>query len=287
MTVRVFVGFFGLARALDRTIDSIEQHVFAPLLAENIEIVRAAHLNCPSVVHAPRSGETMVRYTRPDLSRLKLDALTLEEQSDERVADYIARIMKIPQYWEADEDGNMRRNVIHQMNSLKGLYTLLSGMDPQSFNAIILLRPDLRYIDPLPIRKFMAQIDPSVRLSTGKMHPLGQALRRGLRGPVDLITPDWHQWNGLNDRIAIATPQAAAAYLNRIDLLDDYAATHTHFQSEHLLKFAIERAGLKNAGTWVRANRVRTTGEEEGRDTDRKQPWLSAISRPIRIGLQI
>ena len=287
MTVRVFIGFFGLARALDRTIDSIERNVFAPLEKENIEIVRAAHLNCPAFVHSPRSGESMIRYTPPDLTRLRLDAVTLEEQSDDHVAGPLATIMNIPYFNESDDDGNMRRNVIHQMNSLKGLGRLLDKMDPASYNAVIILRPDLRYIDPLPIRKFLAQIDPSALLSGSMTHKIAQSARRGLKGQADLITPDWHQWNGLNDRIAIATPRAASVYLNRIDMLESYGATHSHFQSEHLLKFVAERAGLKTAGTWIRANRVRATGEEEGRDVARKNPLFSSLSRPIRIGLQI
>lgn len=287
MAVRIFIGFFGLARALDRTIDSIEQKIFAPLLNENIEIVRAAHLNCPRFIHSPRSGETMVKYTPPDLSRLGLDAVELEDQSDDAIAAPLTQIMQIPYFGESDEDGNMRRNVVHQMNSLKGLGRLFSKMDPDSYNAVIILRPDLRYIDPLPIRKYLAQIDPAARLKHGMRNQIAQSCRRGFGGPVDILTPDWHQWNGLNDRIAIATPRAASAYLNRIDLLKDYAAANTHFQSEHLLQFAVERAGLKNGGTWVRANRVRANGEEEERDVSRKQSWLRTLSHPLRRRLQI
>ena len=254
-----FIGFFGITRALPWTIASIERCIFAPLHRAGIAQTHAAHFNLPQTLHAPRSGERDVAFSLGDISRLKLADHIVEPQHVDAIAAPLAAIMRVPQKGEEDPDGSTRRNALYQLHSLRGLSRLFARMDPSSYDMVLLLRPDLRYLDPLPVTQLLAQLK-------GTEHRVTGALHRRFRARVDMVLPAWHKWGGLNDRFAICTPAAAAIYMNRIDNVAAYCAQAGHFQSEHLLSFTAAQSGLRTADTWVRAERVRTGGRVESKD---------------------
>jgi hypothetical protein len=260
-----FIGFFGITRALPWTIDSIERCIFAPLHRAGVAQIHAAHFNLPSTLHAPRSGERGIEFELGDIRRLRLDRHVVEPQGEDAIAAPLAAILRVPQKGEDDADGATRRNALYQLHSLRGLGRIFADMNPLSYDAVLLLRPDLRYLDPLPVRQLLAQLGRAggrapLQRMVGHMH-------RRFRPPADMVVPAWHKWGGLNDRFAICTPDAAMAYMNRIDSVAAYCAQAGHFQSEHLLAFAMAQAGLRTADTWVRAERVRTGGRVEAKDS--------------------
>ena len=271
---RVLIGFFGMIRRLDAVIDSIEQNIFAPLEQQGIEFDVAGHFNCPRVVHSPRSGEFMLPYETPDLSRLRMTHVIQEQQTDKTAAPNIEQVMRIPQTHEADEDGLMRRNAVYQIYSLHRLQELLEDrfvMD--DYDAVLLLRPDLRYTDPLPL----SEIDRELRQPYRSLSDRARLqVQRGLRPSADIVLPGWHKWGGVNDRFAIATPKAARAYMGRLRMLPDFISDNSHFQSELLLHYVLKRARLRIAEIDTRAERVRADGQVEQRDITQIE------HRPIR-----
>jgi hypothetical protein len=282
--LRCFVGFFGITRRLDRVIESIEQHIFAPLDQAGIATVCAAHLNRPDILDAPRSGETNVQFEIDvdALMRLRLDRQMLEPQSDERIAAPLALALGLPlMFGEQDPEGATRRNAVRQLYSLKRLAGIYEDYGPANFDFVILVRPDLRYLDRLPLQQIVAQ------LGIGGL-PGMASLRRRFKPVASLITPSWQTWGGLNDRFAFATAAGARTYLNRMDHLPDYCKTRSEFQAEALLKFAAERDGLQTATTWMRAERVRSDGSVAPRDMPRRRErWRRAIVYPFHRVLQI
>ena len=264
---RVLIGFFGMIRSLDAVIDSIEQNIFAPLEQNGIEFDVAGHFNCPRVVHSPRSGEFMLPYETPDLSRLRLGHVIQEQQTDQTAALGIEQVMRIPQKHEKDEDGLMRRNAIYQIYSLHRLHELMEerfAMD--DYDAVLLLRPDLRYLDPLPISSIDRELHQPYRSLADRAR---LQVQRGLRPGADIVLPGWHKWGGVNDRFAIGTPGAARTYMSRFRMLPNFIADNSHFQSELLLHYVLTRARLRIGEMGARAERVRADGNVEQRDVTR------------------
>lgn len=264
---RVLIGFFGMTRSLDQVIASIESNVFGAFMRAGVAFDCVGHFNCPAFVHSPRSGEHMVPFRKPDLGRLRLLHADIEDQTERTAADAIACVMKIPQRYEEDTEGHMRRNAVYQAYSLSRLDALIAArLDISSYDAVLLLRPDLRYVDPLPV----AAIARRLKRKDGQ-GPLAAALeyvRRGLRPSADILMPGWHKWNGVNDRFAVATPEAARVYMRRYDAVPAFVADSPCFQSELLLQYVIARAGLRVGYINARAERVRSSGATEQRDLD-------------------
>jgi hypothetical protein len=286
MKQRCFVGFFGITRGLNWTIDSIEQNVYAPLERAGLELFRAAHFNSPQVLHSPHSSEVGVPFSVGDLTRLKLDTQHIEPQSNDNLTPYLEAASVLANNREPDPDGSIRRNSMHQLYSLKGLGRLFEQSDPASYCAVILLRPDLRYIDPFPVTRFLAQLH---RASPWRRDLIGEnarLLRRLGRPEADIIVPHWQGWGGTNDRFAIATKEAARVYMNRLDYLPNYCSSHSFYHPESLLKFSLARAGMRVAGTMTLAMRTRSNGTPDAQDVEEKKkresgPWKDRLLQKI------
>ncbi len=255
-SLRCFVGFFGITRGLPRVIDSIERNIFAPLDLGGISTTCAAHLNKPHVLDAPRSGEAGINFVQDDLGRLRLDKVLVERQSDVNIAPFLHCALRVPLIFEPDPDGKVRRNVVQQLYSLQRLGMMYEEYGPKNFDFAVILRPDLRYLNAMPLREILAQ------LGVNGAH----TWRRRLKPAASLITPAWHEWGGLNDRFAFATSAGARTYMNRLDHLPEYCRIRPAFQGEALLKFAVEQDGIRSARTWMRAERVRSDGSVAWRD---------------------
>lgn len=237
-TRKCFVGFFGLNRSLRWTYDSIEKNIIGPLAASGIKPVIAAHFNCPQSFHSPRSGEFNIPFNIAGLEKLDLELSWLEPQSDSNILADLPLVLRAPFKNEDDPDGITRRNVLHQLHSLSRLSRLLDLMEPSSFELFCLLRADLMYLDPIPVDEIFEQINQG----------------------VDIVTPSWHKWSGLNDRFAFCSRRGAYAYLNRREWVPHLCSETGTFHAESLLLFMVEKTGLKCGFTSIRARRVRANG---------------------------
>ena len=279
--LRCFVGFFGITRGLNNVIDSIERNIFNPLEEAGVDIVRAAHLNRPTILYAPRSGEAATPFRMDDLTRLHLDHVLVEPQSDDAIATPLEEALSIPLIFEPDADGSVRRNVVRQLYSLQCLGKLFETCAPEAIDFVVIARPDLRYLHRMPLRQILARLGIAGA-------PGIDVLRRAFQPAAELVTPSWHQWGGLNDRFAFASPRGARTYFNRIVHLSEFCRTQPAFQGEALLKFATEQDGIRVATTWMRAERVRIDGSVAVRDVPgRKERLCRAALLPLRQALQM
>ncbi len=238
-TPRYFVGFFGINRSLQWTFDSIRQSIFEPIDAFGCETARAAHFNCPDVIHSPRAGEFNVPLDMGGVDKLGLQFCWQEPQDPENVTPYLPIVLDTTLKRDLDEDGIVRKNLLHQLYSLRRLAKLIELAGPSDYDVYCLLRADLMYIDPMPVAEIFDLITTQ---------------------GVDVVTPDWHRWGGTNDRFAFCSRRGASVYLNRIDWLRQYCLSTNEFQSEGLLQYAIDKSGLRTGATGMRAKRVRATG---------------------------
>jgi len=237
MRMRALVGFYGLNRSLRWTAASINKNVIAPLRRANVEVTCAAHFNEPGVIHDQRSGELGIAIDRTGISRLPLDALTIEKQGEERLpASVVQAIGGLPEGPHVAPWQTMM-NLLWQLYSLNQLWKLIH-VTPDRCDAYVFLRPDMEYLD---------RLDPAL-------------LAQVAGGKVDLITGSWGQWGGLNDRFGICSPKAAEVYAQRIRGVERLCEEKGWLHGEPLLKSVAEHANLKLGYTGLRAMRVRADG---------------------------
>jgi hypothetical protein len=233
--MKILIGFFGLNRALPLTIAGIERNIFSVLRNAGIDDVRVGHFNRPDTIVSPRSGEFGTKTSNEGISQLNLDICWIEKQIFDSIAPELTTISQVPWRRDEDEGMHMRRNALWQLHSLRQLGRMAALLDT-TFDLYLLLRPDLDYIDPLPIAVIMEQV----------------------QAGADLIAPSWASHNGINDRFAICTKRGFDAYTGRISHAAEFANIHKYFQSEELLAYALTKAGLNVAATDMRARRVRS-----------------------------
>ena len=235
--MRGFVGFFGLTRSLRWTAQSIRAQFYEPLAAAGITTLRAGHFNVPSVITNPRSGEAAIVPDRNECALLDLELCWVEPQEDTAVATELEVGRCFPDAF-GDEYQSLA-NLCHQLFSLRRLWSLLELLGVGDDDVVLLLRPDLFYLDALA--------------------PASQ-LKRLIDGCVDLIVPSWQSWGGLNDRFAFCTGRAARAYASRIELFADGCVSLGTMHGERFLNFLVRERHLRVELTDLRAVRVRANG---------------------------
>ena len=166
------------------------------------------------------------------------------------------------------------RNLLFQLWSLKRGWNALQHLEPDGFDAYLMLRPDLRYLDRLSISRLCDRLD----------------------GDGSILVPAWHSFWGLNDRCAFAAPRAAQVYANRLDHVIDYCSNHP-LHSETFLAHVIASQDIKVGALPLRAERVRADGivrtDIRSRTEDFAHAWLPIPLRaqpfadaPARFGGQ-
>lgn len=79
------------------------------------------------------------------------------------------------------------------------------------------------------------------------------------------IFPAWHNWVGLNDRVAILEADALQAYLLRYNRIKEYIGKGNQLHSERFLKWAMSDYKITKVDG-MRASRVRIGGKVKNED---------------------
>src|SRR5277367_505772 len=222
--MRCFIGFFGLTRSLHYTADAIRTGFYEPLRVAGIDTLRAGHFNLPPVINNPRSGEFAVVPDRAESTLLDLDLCWIEPQKSTEIAAEFKAARSFPDFF-GDQYRSLA-NMCHQLRSLERLWSLLDLLGVTETDIVLLLRPDLLYLDTFDPATHLAQL---------------------IDGEVDLIVPSWQSWGGLNDRFAFCTGRSAKIYATRIRLFGDACVAMQGMHAEHFLRFIAERHSLRVA----------------------------------------
>ena len=189
------------------------------------------HFYDQHTINNPRSGE-VGRLDPNEYRLLPLDGLE-REPPGECLAGYpLDELMRNGDFWR-----NKFRafgNLVHQLYSLRRATLLAATFRP---DIVVFARPDLWY--HVPVTAWLDEL---------ACDPKPQAL-----------VPDWAQWEGLNDRIALVRgPGAIAAYGLRAERMLDYCADGRMLHSEQLLKHALRDQRVRMIP--LHASRVRSDG---------------------------
>ena len=145
-------------------------------------------------------------------------------------------------------------NLCHQLRSLERVWSLLELLGAKEDDLVLLLRPDLLYLDMLePVRHLAPILDKS----------------------ADLVVPGWQSWGGLNDRFAFCSGRAAKLYATRIRLFSEACLAMRGMHAESFLRYEAQRYRLRVATTDLRAVRVRANGRIAGNDLSMIQPSVA------------
>lgn len=234
MATKIAVGFFGLDRHPATCHPTILEHVVRPARAFG-EVTLVGHFNVPLWIDNPHGSEHSVAFGA-QASLLGLDVVWNEKQAATAPA-WMEFIAEYPFLNQADPGAVMRRNALWQLWSLQRLWSLLQ-LAAHDADIVILSRPDLLFRDTVDVADAARLIDAG----------------------TEIVTPDWHQHGGRNDRFAVCSLHGAEIYCHRLVTAMAYCRLHGHFHPESVLKFAIGSARLSEGFIATRFNRVRATG---------------------------
>ena len=238
---RVALCFFGLTRSLDYTIDSIRHSILDPLLLNDVETTLFLHTYNATSVTNRRSAE--------DAATMDWTAYKLLHPHEWQVDDVavvnklidtdLKAWLKHGDAWAGETaEHTTLRNFLKQLYSLKQV-TNMWIQEASRFDTVFYLRSDVWFFNQLDV----AELDEAVQ------------------HPKRIYTPMFHQWGGLNDRLAFGSPESMAIYGNRLDAAMDFAQQEA-LHAEHLLLNITTTAGLDTTcRTKLLFERVRATGE--------------------------
>jgi hypothetical protein len=231
------IGFFGLTRSLPHTVESIRWAFLDPLRQAGIPVLTAGHFNLPEMIDNARTGEDAVTPNRSEATLLDLDLCWVERQMDDVITTEMAAIRALPDAY--GDNYSSLTNLCHQLRSLDRLWSLLHLFAPRPDDLVLLLRPDLLYLD---------RLDPERDL------PLLSS------GRADIVVPAWQNWGGLNDRFAFCSVRAARVYATRFRLMAEACQDMRGMHAEQFLRFVVSCHDLRVGLTDLRAARIRANG---------------------------
>jgi hypothetical protein len=233
--MRVVVIFFGIARGMSLTIESIKSNIYACNPDDEFSFYTIASLNMVESIRNPRTGEDGVSLNSAEALLLNADVYTLVRQNDGAIAEAFSAAKRQNDYYR--NDWISVRNSLHQLVSLRRGWTLSLDMLLGEADYFLFVRPDLIYLDQMRLSDILDRF----------------------RGSGNIALPAWHGWGGFNDRFAFADAKAARPYAERLRLVPEYCANR-EFHPESLLAYALEKENCSVCKLPVEARRVRAHG---------------------------
>lgn len=245
MNVAVLV--YGLPRSLSLTYKTIQEGILKVLIEHHITYeIFMHHVRFQGFFSNSRNEEHNITLNNSEWRLLRPD-VALSDDHDAFLLENTEVIHDVLKYGDAwENDGQSFSNEFEALHSLK-CATVAADRSSSRFDGMIILRPDLHYLDP---------IDGSL---------LRKAIAKGF-----LVTPSWQTNTGMNDRFAFGSWAPMYAIGTRYDLVLKYCQTeNVPWHAERFLKWTFDKhvreaksggAKVKNCHTTQRAVRVRANG---------------------------
>jgi hypothetical protein len=246
---RVALVFWGMTRALNYTIGSIEKHIFLPLEAANVTWDVYMHTyRMRGNYSNTRNGVLNIQLNYTEYQLLKPTVYRIDSQ--DRVDAWL--------HWRdySHKGDPWDNDFLSLRNSLRALYsqmvaTLLVAASGKHYNAVVLLRPDVLFLNDLN-----ATLLTHVQANTAYL-------------------PDFGQYGGLNDRFAFGTPDAMYIYGTRYMHALQYSTSH-QLHSESYVRDYLQYSKLSAVEVPIRFLRFRATGKADPQDA----PFVPIVPAP-------
>lgn len=232
----IAICFWGLTRSLSYTIDSIQTHIFNVLKSHNLEYDIYLHTyTFESEYVNVWANERNIKLNFDEYKLLKPTYFQIDDQDKIKVQLKLHNYRTYKDHWNS--------NYVCCDNFICSLYSKLqvAQMIEQSgktYKYIIYCRPDVKYLNNLPI-DILNKIN-----------------------DVNIVTPIFNKWNGLNDRFFIGNYTNGLRYGKAFNELLNYSRRNK-IHSETFIKWYLgKRYTLTNVDTHFFFNRVRCDGNE-------------------------
>lgn len=251
---KVAILFFGLTRSVNETRSSIQKNILSPLTHHGISyriFVHTYEVNGRYINKRARENSSSLKseweLVHPDFVHVEYQEGVLQRKSD-----FLRNVESYGYAWGSPET---TRNALLSLHSQKMVFNLLLRSN-YTCDGILILRPDLVYVDPLDV--------PLLLYSTHKNI---------------VVTPNWQLWGGRNDRFAYGAASAIQLYANRMDAVINYCELfNMSYHSEKMLKWYLDggysvvngQISISQCFTGQRAQRMRSNGIISGTDLDLK-----------------
>lgn len=233
---RVAVCFFGLTRSLDYTLDSIKKNILSPLEQSNIEYDIILHSYNLKSIKSKRSGENNKLNTQ-EWNKLNPDYVKIDNQDEFDKSYNYEYIKSFGDAWDTNFENTI--NLIRQLNSLKNVWKL-AETSKSTYDSYLFIRPDLKYTTKLDINQVK---EASTQINS-------------------IYIPTWHNWDGVNDRMALGCYNTIKIYANRLDNISDYLETTKNpLHAEKFLKFLLNKYNIEIKELNLIGKRVRSNGK--------------------------
>lgn len=237
---KICICFFGvISRSLKYTIDSIKENIFDVLKESNIDYDIYVHNMKVSNFISIRAGDSNNNLKECcDLLNYDFFKETLQEDFDKKYNILFEKCKKYgihPSY-----KYNTVKNAIRQLYSIKQVTNMWKNNKNIKYDYFIYLRPDLLYINKINIKQILYYI----------------------KQDKTLLTPYWHKFNGLNDRIYMGTNKTIHLFGNRFDELEKMIAEIKNiYIPENFMKYIANKYNIKIINIDLKGKRVRTNGK--------------------------
>lgn len=199
--MKVALCFWGITRSLQYTLPSIQEHIFKALEKENISYEIFMHVFKLSHINRSRNtSEKQIKLNFEDYKLLEPDHFIFDEQEKIEQEINLEKYQTQPDPW--DNNYQSLKNFVLSMFSKKKVARLVE-MQNKNFDCIVFLRPDVKYLNDLPV-----DILKSIKEGECAMPRFGITMSEGL---------------GVNDRFAICKPNTAKIIGSRFDSLLEYS----------------------------------------------------------------
>lgn len=242
--LRVAIIFYGITRSLNITIMSIQENIFRVLVDHDVEYrTFLHHMIVEDVYTNLRTGENNLILNNSEWKLIKPDVelSTSQRAFTEENAEYISLVTS---FGDAHRDGNVSTKY-----SVQALFSMreavLAAYEEESFDGMLILRPDLLYHDP---------IDACL-------------LRRAIMGNF-VVTPGWQRYGGTNDRFSFGAWDPMMTVGTRFNAVRNYLlSVKQPFLTENFLGWLLDEhmslstlQSQTHCHTNQTASRVRATG---------------------------
>lgn len=241
--LKVALLFWGLTRSLNVTLPSIREQIFEPLDAGNATYDVFLHTySIEGTYSNPRNGvfnatldNEQWKLLEPGPGRWRVE----DQAAFDARTDFAA--------FQARGDP-WRNNFVSLHNFIRALHSLsqvtrLLQRSGRRYDAVVFLRPDVRYVTPLNV-----------------------TLLRGVRDG-EYLSPDFHQWSGCNDRFGIGTQATMVSVGTRWDVAQAYSRRHV-LHSEAFLRDYLRSRNITSTPIPFYFQRVRANGVVNSLDAE-------------------
>ena len=233
------ICFYGIDRSLKYTRYGIQRHVFGPLQRLGVSATVVCHFNHVEQTREIQERKPWVGQSQDRIADLNPDILWIEPQDETLIEQELRQLDGFG--WRPGDQvaPDAKRNLLFQLHSLSRAFHLLETCNLAHADLFFLCRADLQFLDDLDV---------------------GEIEKAIVQDGVDILTPDWQKWSGLNDRFCALSPRALSPIMNRRRLVGAFCKEYGHIHAETLLSYAVQQNDLRSGHISMRAERVRGTG---------------------------